>query len=114
MKRSQYWLGLIVGIVLITLFKCILDAIPLIAPSFAWRTKWAYLQLPAIEHLMRRLHVGMTSEEMVDVMGTPDGMDANPPSDASGVYSYNVNFDFNCGIDIHLEKGRIISIMEYN
>ena len=64
---------------------------------------------------MKRLYVGMTYEEMVEVMGKPNGGAGRVfYKDGLEFYSYNVNFGFNRGIDITLQNGKVISIFEYD
>ena len=103
------------GLIIVVAGWCALKVLPTIAPAFAWRTGWSYLQEPAIRHLMKRLYVGMTYEEMVEVMGKPNGGAGRfIKKDGQEFYSYNVNFGFNRGIDISLQNGKVISIFEYD
>ena len=115
MKRVSNDIWLASGILIVVACWHALEALPTIAPTFAWRTRWSYLQEPAICHLMKRLYVGMTYEEMVAVMGKPNG-GAGRVINKNGqeFYSYNVNFGFTRGIDISLQNGRVISIFEYD
>ena len=115
MKRPVYDIWLIVALVFFAACWSALKALPTIAPTFAWRTRCPYLQEPAIRHLMKRLYVGMTYEEMVEVMGKPNGGAGRVINkDGQEFYSYNVNFGFNRGIDIRLQNGTVISIFEYD
>ena len=91
-----------------------LKMLPEFAPSLAWRTRCPCLQEAAIPHLKKRLHVGMTYDEMVEVMGEPAGPGRQLLNDRQEFYSYNVNSWYNRGIDITLTDGRIISIFEYD
>ncbi|MBR4613383.1 MAG: hypothetical protein IKO40_11795 [Kiritimatiellae bacterium] len=87
--------------------------LPVLCPSFAWKTKIPDLQEMAIPHLMKKLYIGMSYEELVDIMGTTNFKGVNS-HDGVEYISYNVNFEFNCGIDIEIKDGKVISIFEYN
>ena len=88
--------------------------LPVVAPSLAWRTRCPDLQEAAIPHLKERLHIGMTYDEMVEVMGEPAGSRRQVRKDQREFYSYNVNSWYNRGIDITLKDGRIVDIFEYD
>ena len=72
------------------------------------------MQLQAIDRLEKLLEQGMTYEEMVRIMGRPDNPATNPTNVADGVYSYYVNFGYNCGLDIFIKNGLIEHIVQYN
>jgi hypothetical protein len=72
------------------------------------------MQEAAIPHLKKRLHIGMTYNEMVEVMGEPPAPGRRVERDQQEFYSYNVNSWYNRGIDITLKDGRIINIFEYD
>jgi len=78
----------------------------------AWKSGWLALQEPAIPHVMKRLHVGMTYGELVEVMGMPSGWNEQPLHD--GIHSYNVDSWYNRGIDVTLSNGVVVSVFEYN
>ena len=88
--------------------------LPVAAPSLAWRTRCPDMQEAAITHLKKRLHIGMTYNEMVEVMGEPPAPGRRLRRDQQEFYSYNVNSWYNRGIDITLKDGRIIDIFEYD
>ena len=88
--------------------------LPVVAPSLAWRTRCPDMQEAAITHLKKRLHIGMTYNEMVEVMGEPPAPGRRLRRDQQEFYSYNVNSWYNRGIDITLKDGRIIDIFEYD
>lgn len=88
--------------------------LPVAAPSLAWRTRCPDMQEAAIPHLKKRLHIGMTYNEMVEVMGEPPAPGRRILRDQQEFYSYNVNSWYNRGIDITLKDGRIIDIFEYD
>ena len=88
--------------------KCL----PACAPTLAWKSGWLALQEPAIPHLMKRLHVGMTYGELVGVMGMPPELDGQPLHD--GIHSYNVDSWYNRGIDVTLSNGVVVSVFEYD
>ena len=92
----------------------ILGLLPVVAPGTAWRTRWPDMQEMAIPHLMKRLNIGMTYDEMTDVMGLPEGRKRKIQKDGVELYSYNVNSWYNRGIDITLKDGRIVNIFEYD
>ena len=102
----------VVGIVFLAIGTLVI--LPVVAPSLAWRTRCPDLQEAAISHLMERLHIGMTYDEMVAVMGEPPAPGRRLRSDQQEFYSYNVNSWYNRGIDIWLKDGRIIKIFEYD
>ena len=115
MNRHVFDSWVICGIVVAVAGWVAWKALPSIAPTFAWRTKCPSLQEPAIRHLMKRLYVGMTYEEMVEVMGKPDGgLGRTVQKDGTEFYSYNVNSWYNRGIDITLKNGRVVRIFEYD
>ena len=111
---SRFVVALIAAIGLFIFAFILLEMIPSMVPTFAWRTRWPYLQEPAIRHLVERLHVGMTYEEVVDIMGSPDNPNSTPDHYGRIVYSYNVNFGFNRGIDVYMKDGRVVEIFEYD
>ena len=88
--------------------------LPVVAPSLAWRTRCPDMQEAAIPYLKERLHIGMTYDEMVEVMGDPPAPGRRIRRDQQEFYSYNVNSWYNRGIDITLKDGRIIDIFEYD
>lgn len=88
--------------------------LPVLAPSLAWRTRCPDMQEAAIPYLKERLHIGMTYDEMVEVMGDPPAPGRRIRRDQQEFYSYNVNSWYNRGIDITLKDGRIIDIFEYD
>ena len=102
----------VVGIVFLAIGTLVI--LPVVAPSLAWRTRCPDMQEAAIPHLKKRLHIGMTYNEMVEVMGEPDGAGRHLQKDGREFYSYNVNSWYNRGIDITLKGGRIIDIFEYD
>jgi hypothetical protein len=57
---------------------------------------------------MSKLHVGMTYEELVEVMGRP------PHPVRDGLHSYNVNSWYNSGIDVTVSNGVVVSIFRYD
>ena len=99
-------------IVLLTIGTLLI--LPVIAPSLAWRTRCPDMQEAAIPYLKERLHIGMTYDEMVEVMGDPPAPGRRIRRDQQEFYSYNVNSWYNRGIDITLKDGRIINIFEYD
>lgn len=114
MKKKKLMLILLFPLAFITLGVVALGFLPVVAPGLAWRTRWPYMQEMSIPHLMKRLHIGMTYDEMIDVMGLPEGTRRNIQKDGSEFYSYNVNSWYNCGIDVTLKDGRITYVLEYN
>ena len=88
--------------------------LPVVAPSLAWRTRCPDMQEAAIPYLKERLHIGMTYDEMVEVMGDPPAPGRRIRRDQQEFYSYNVNSWYNRGIDITLKDGRIVDIFEYD
>ena len=115
MKKRSVLLTLllfVVGIVFLAIGTLVI--LPVVAPSLAWRTRCPDMQEAAIPHLKKRLHIGMTYNEMVRVMGEPDGPGRQLQKDGREFYSYNVNSWYNRGIDITLKEGRIIDIFEYD
>ena len=114
MKKKNPILILLFLLAFITLGVVALGFLPVAAPGLAWRTRCPYIQEMSIPHLMNRLHVGMTYDEMIDVMGLPEGTRRNIQKDGTEFYSYNVNSWYNCGIDVSLKDGRITGVSEYN
>lgn len=62
---------------------------------------------------MKRLYVGMPYQELVEIMGKTEFVGTNIHSEII-YYSYNVNFEYNCGIDVTVKDGKVVSIFEYN
>ena len=113
MKKSKCricvcWASL--AIASIVLILVILEKLPAVAPSMAWKSRWPYLQEPAIEHLKKKLYVGMPYEEMVEIMGEVQGVRGGE----STTYSYNVNSWYNRGLDILVKNGCVVGIFEYD
>lgn len=106
-------LSLFVAIIVLLTIGTLL-ILPVIAPSLAWRTRCPDMQEAAIPYLKERLHIGMTYDEMVEVMGDPPAPGRRIRRDQQEFYSYNVNSWYNRGIDITLKDGRIIDIFEYD
>ena len=102
----------VVGIVFLAIGTLVI--LPVVAASLAWRTRCPDMQEAAIPHLKKRLHIGMTYNEMVEVMGEPGGSGRQLQKDGREFYSYNINSWYNRGIDITLKEGRIIDIFEYD
>ncbi len=102
---------IMVTVVVSLLLVAIYNLLPTMAPSIAWKSQIACLQEPALEHLEKMLHVGMTYNEVFEIMGkvppVPDGNDKVR-------YSYNVNFGFNRGIDVFVKEGRVVSVFPYD
>ena len=111
MKYRKIALSSVALIISLTIVAvAVLELLPSNAPSIAWKSRLACLQEPAIKHLKKKLHIGMTYEEMVAVMGKTSGVgDGN-----SVTYSYNVNFGFNRGLDITVKNGSVVEIFEYD
>jgi hypothetical protein len=95
-------------VVLALILLVVQKYLPAYAPTWAWKSGWAALQEPAIPHLLNRLHVGMTYEELVEVMGRPH----DPVLD--GIHSFNVNTWYNRGIDVTVSNGVVTSVFEYD
>ena len=114
MKKKNLMLILLFSVAFITLGVVAFGFLPLAAPGLAWRTRCPYMQEMAIPHLMKRLHIGMTYDEMINVMGLPGETKRNIQKDGTESYSYNVNSWYNCGIDVTLKDGRITGVSEYN
>ena len=114
MKKKNLMLILLFSVAFITLGVVAFEFLPLAAPGLAWRTRCPYMQEMAIPHLMKRLHIEMTYDEMINVMGLPGETKRNIQKDGTESYSYNVNSWYNCGIDVTLKDGRITGVSEYN
>ncbi len=114
MKKRNVMLTLLFLVAVLILVVVALGLLPVVAPGIAWRTRCSDMQEMAIPHLMKRLHIGMTYDEMTDLMGLPEGVRRNIQKDGMEFYSYNVNSWYNCGIDITLKDERITDIFEYN
>ena len=114
MKKRNVILALLFPLAVVILIVVVLVFLPMVAPSLAWQTRWPDMQEMAIPRLMKRLHIGMTYDEMTDVMGLPDGTRRNIQKNGMEFYSYNVNSWYNRGIDITLKDGRITKIFEYD
>ena len=108
------WLLTFVAVIVVMplLFLVVLLYLPSCAPTWAWKSRWVELQEPAIPHLLNRLNIGMTVEELVEVMGRPTGGPPDPLRD--GIYSYNVNSWYKRGIDVTISNGVVVSIFEYD
>ena len=52
--------------------------------------------------------------EVVEIMGQLDNPNASPDYSGRIMYSCNVNFDFNRGIDVYMKDGRVVKIFEYD
>lgn len=113
-RPTRTWLLSFVTIIVVMplLFLVVLLYLPSCAPTWAWKSRWVELQEPAIPHLMKRLYIGMTFEELVEVMGRPTGKPPGPVRD--GMHSYNVNSWYNRGIDVTVSNGVVVSIFEYD
>ena len=62
---------------------------------------------------MKRLHVGMSRVELIHTMGQTAFMGTNALHGVECL-SYNVNFEYNVGIDIEVKDGKVVAISEYN
>lgn len=114
MKKRKMTLILLLSVTIAILSVTVLGFLPVAAAGLAWRTRWPDMQEMAIPYLMERLHVGMTYDEMVEVMGEPDGTGRKLQEGGREFYSYNVNSWYNRGIDLTLKDGRIVDIFVYD
>ena len=90
MKKKNLMLISLFALVLITLGVVAFGFLPLAAPGLAWRTRCPYMQEMSIPHLMKHLHIGMTYDEMINVMGLPGETKRNIQKEGTEFYSYNV------------------------
>lgn len=86
---------------------------PFLCPTLAWKTGNPHLQELAIPRLMKRLHEGMSRAELIRTMGQTAFIGTNALLGVECL-SYNVNFEYNVGIDIEVKDGKVVSVFEYN
>lgn len=84
-------------------------------PTWMWKSGIVELQEMAIPQLKSQLHLGMTKEEVMRIMGgLPCGGAGAKRWDDSILYSYNVNSWYNRGLDLTFRNDRLVEIFEYD